>query len=239
MPLNPFSKYYHQIFPMGNQIDFISKRIEKQATILDAGCAGGQLSIQLAQQNHQVYGIDLSEEMIKVAQANSPSLSNLEIKKMDILKLQEYFQRRFFDAVICIGNVLALLQNEKAVKKAIQNFDYAMKPQSTVILQILNYEFLYRNKIETLPRFENEEIIFERKNELLPHRVQFHKKLTIKKSGSVIEEVTPAYPIKLNTLMKIIKQETNWESVQLFGSFKGDSFAETSLPLILVAHKKG
>ena len=45
----------------------IKYRIEKPAKILDVGCGAGFLTNHLAQQQHQVTGIDLSESSLEIA----------------------------------------------------------------------------------------------------------------------------------------------------------------------------
>jgi ubiquinone/menaquinone biosynthesis C-methylase UbiE len=59
------------------------------STIIDVGCGQGQVASRLASRlpDCQVVGFDLSEEMIELARALSPSLANLEFHVGDALRL--------------------------------------------------------------------------------------------------------------------------------------------------------
>jgi len=55
--------------------EFLTKEIESTSTVLDVGCGLGILACSLAQKNCRVYGIDIEEDNIKVAERLSEMLN--------------------------------------------------------------------------------------------------------------------------------------------------------------------
>lgn len=99
---------------------YISEMIEthsnKGKKVLDLGCGTGEIAIRLAKQGFEVTGIDLSEEMLAVA--NDKAAENgvkLFLLEQDMRSL-EGFDEGFDIAVICCDS-LNYLQTEEDVKK--------------------------------------------------------------------------------------------------------------------------
>ncbi len=57
----------------GPELDFLAKRIEDGATVLDVGCGAGVPYTRALAQRFTVTGVDSSGEMIKRARANVPN----------------------------------------------------------------------------------------------------------------------------------------------------------------------
>ncbi|NBI29503.1 class I SAM-dependent DNA methyltransferase [Chengkuizengella marina] len=83
MSYEGFANYYDALMedmPYSQWIDFAERcwiKYGKPKTIVDLGCGTGNISIPLAKKGFQVYGIDLSSEMLTVA--NQKELNNLPI----------------------------------------------------------------------------------------------------------------------------------------------------------------
>src|SRR5260370_7717007 len=67
--------------PVGEQA-IARMRISPEARVLDVGCGSGWATRMLAEYafNGQVTGIDISDEMIRVARASSPSQPNVDFE---------------------------------------------------------------------------------------------------------------------------------------------------------------
>jgi 2-polyprenyl-3-methyl-5-hydroxy-6-metoxy-1,4-benzoquinol methylase len=83
-------------------------------SILDIGCASGELALALTKEGHQVFGTDLNREMVHLAREKAKSLglrSKVEFLERDMTNIGTDFLPAFFDAVLCFGNTLVHLEN--------------------------------------------------------------------------------------------------------------------------------
>jgi len=106
--------------PYGSWQQFVKRCLERYGRegakrLLDVGCGTGELSIRLAQEGFEVTGIDLSEDMLTVAQGKT------EEKGVKV----DYFQQNMtelmgfapFDCAIIFCDSLNYLHNENEVKQ--------------------------------------------------------------------------------------------------------------------------
>jgi len=105
-------------------------------SILDVGCGTGELVIDLMSPNREIYGIDISSNMIKIAREKS-STSEIKNCKLtldtgDIEHLQ--FDDRSFDLVICSG-VIEYIKDDEAVLDELKR---VTKPGGFMIINVTN-----------------------------------------------------------------------------------------------------
>ncbi len=81
-------------------------------TVLDFGCGTGTITLRIARDANKVYGVDISEGMLKRAQLNlkNQSIDNAEFIKITVLN--EMFQTDSFQ-IVTIFNVLQYIENRK------------------------------------------------------------------------------------------------------------------------------
>ncbi|WP_136468643.1 methyltransferase domain-containing protein [Flagellimonas onchidii] len=71
---------------------------EKSYTILDMGCGDGSMLLKLSKflskhhVSHTMVGIDLRDDVLKIAAENTAAFPNISFKKMDILKADSSFE---------------------------------------------------------------------------------------------------------------------------------------------------
>src|SRR5678815_1392658 len=81
-------------------VDRAFAMIPKTATVLDAPCGGGRVTIHLSKRGYKVSAGDLSDSMLAIARENVAHAGfSCEVERQDIEKLT--FADRAFDAVIC------------------------------------------------------------------------------------------------------------------------------------------
>ncbi len=108
---------------------------EKRLDILDAGCGGGFLSNFLAQNGHQVTGIDQSRESLEVAKHYDMT------KKVDYVCSDVYslpFESQRYD-VVCAMDFLEHLENPKL---AISEMGRVLKPGGLFFFHTFNRNWL-------------------------------------------------------------------------------------------------
>lgn len=122
---------------------------KKMARVLDLGCGPAIISGDLLEVSEQVYGVDFSEDMIRVAQStfkDTKNKSKVFFSVSDAEKLD--FPDQYFDAVICLGVLRYLDSLEEGLKEIYR----VLKPDGVMIctfyhrysLYWLSMIFLYR-----------------------------------------------------------------------------------------------
>jgi len=123
--LESYIKYFFKYF------DFYIKKNNSQILLLDLGCGPGVFSKLLAQKGFQVYGVDFSSAMIKVAKKRTGS------QKINYLVANIYnlpFKNGYFDAIICLG----VFQQIEKPKEAIKEINRVLKKEGLAVITTLN-----------------------------------------------------------------------------------------------------
>ncbi len=118
---NKYDSWYTT--PMGRFVDEVETRLafelftpEKGMTVLDAGCGTGNFSIKLAERGARVTGIDLSTEMMAVAQEKARRRDlNIEFLEMNIY--DQAFPDNYFDEVFSMAVFETLDESQQAFKE--------------------------------------------------------------------------------------------------------------------------
>lgn len=110
--------------------------------ILDFGCGTGNLTIPLARRGYQLVGVDLSQEMIRIAKEKALA-SEVEIPFLtgDIRNFQ--FSGHHFDTVICGCDVLNYLIEPEGLLAAFETIHDLLIPGGLWLFD-LNSEFKLR-----------------------------------------------------------------------------------------------
>ncbi len=81
---------YRDQFGSEKYLKQLNQELTPASTILDLGCGSGRpVSKYLADRGHQVIGVDVSEEQIKLAKKHVPD-GNFVVKDMSLLQPNEY-----------------------------------------------------------------------------------------------------------------------------------------------------
>ena len=118
---NKYDSWYTT--PMGRFVDEVETRLafelfapEKGMTILDAGCGTGNFSIKLAERGARVTGIDLSTEMMSVAQEKARR-RDLSIEFLEMNIYSQTFPDNYFDGVFSMAVFETLAESQQAFKE--------------------------------------------------------------------------------------------------------------------------
>ncbi|HKJ41237.1 MAG TPA: class I SAM-dependent methyltransferase, partial [Sunxiuqinia sp.] len=204
------AKYYNHIFPLNEeQIEFVQSNVGSLAgkTILDVGCSTGQLANRLAGLGAQVTGIDLNQEMIRMAQKDNRE-AGVKYMEGDMLELDSHFEESSLDALICFGNTLVHLDSIEEVARFLKTAFHLLKPGSKLMLQILNYDFILDEEIEELPLIDGPQLSFLRKYDLPEQegdKIIFNTELVIKKSRDSLFHASRLLPLRKKNLHQLLE----------------------------------
>lgn len=232
---------YDEVFPLNQQmIQFVEQQFNNKVgglTMIDAGCGTGSLAIALGRHNVAVNAFDLNEKMIKKAEEKRPQALNVSFRQGSLLNLQTLYPNHRADAVMCMGNTLVHLPYQEAVENFFTQAASMLKEGGNLIVQIVNYDNILKNKPQALPLIETENYHFERLYEYpSENQVRFTTRLTDKKDkGKVLIQHNFLLPCTKSFLEKALK--SHFKSVKFFGSFDGAPWTKTSFHTIAVAHK--
>lgn len=125
---------------LGNFVDEVETRCvfdlfkaKKSMKVLDVGCGTGNFSIKLAKMGCEVVGIDVSEEMLKVAEAKVREEGlNIKFYKMDAHQME--FEDNTFDGVLSVTAFEFLKEPEKAIEEIFR----VLKPNGQLLIGTIN-----------------------------------------------------------------------------------------------------
>ena len=108
--------------------------------ILDVGCGPGVYADELSARCDELYGIDISDNMIEMAKAKHLSNAQFSVGKIESLQ----YKNSYFDAVICTGVLEYLDDVEKGIQevaRVTKNDGVAIftAPSASSILNKLDY----------------------------------------------------------------------------------------------------
>ena len=138
-------------------IDYGNKSIKN---ILDVGCGTGGHLFPLFQRGYKITGVDISDEMLKIAKEKiQESNLNIILKKGDIKKL---ILDSFFDAVISMFSVISYQTENKNVVSTFRNIRKHLKPGGLFI-----FDFWFGPAVLNLKPSERIKIINKNKDSII------------------------------------------------------------------------
>ena len=94
--------------------DILTKYVHPTHRVLDVGCGPGDLSIRMAQQCHEVWGVDVTPEMIQVAEEKTAfEPVNVHFQQADACDLP--FENDTFDTVMSVNALQTMCRPEMAL----------------------------------------------------------------------------------------------------------------------------
>lgn len=210
---------------------------DKIKTVADVGCGTGVDSISLSQLGLNVTAFDPSIEMINVAKENCKRANaKIEFNNFAASKIPKTFYNKF-DLVVSLGNTIANIPPQQ-IEKSFSKFYRMLKSNGKVLIQILNYEKILKDKerIVNITKKDNEYFIrfydFGKK-ELTFNILRFNSDHTSEKE--LIS--TKLFPYTTKELKQTLKK-IGFKKTTVFGGLDKKPFdANTSNDLVLFATK--
>lgn len=111
------------------QLEYFISQMPKNGKILDLGCGPGHDTEYLTKKGFMVTGIDFSSNMIDYAKKNRKVGI---FKKIDILKIDKYFKKNYFDGIWSSSSITHFKKNDFI--KVFKKIKLIARPQHPIII---------------------------------------------------------------------------------------------------------
>jgi SAM-dependent methyltransferase len=205
------------------------------SSILDLCCGHGRHTIPLAKRGYQVTGQDLSEVLLRQAQAEAET-QGVRIRWIPSDMRNIAFENEF-DAVINLYSSFGYLENEDEDRKVLQQVQQALKPGGLFLLETIHREALLRYYTpHEIRRLADGLIVLEERNfDLLNSRS--NAQLTLLHADG--RRTAYRHSVRVYTLTELVQMLADAELyVQgYYGGLDGRELSLTSLRQILLSRK--
>lgn len=131
----------------------------------------------------EVTGIDASIKIIQLAKSNALRYqTSADFIRADFATFLRYVNTKF-DSIFCLGNALAHLLNRNELDTAIDNFYQVLELDGYIIIQLLNYSKILKEKQRIVGITECENKIFIRFYDFHDTLIQFNILTVIRERG--------------------------------------------------------
>jgi SAM-dependent methyltransferase len=180
-----YSRYYNLLYrdkDYAGEADYIHSLIAGNnpaaRTILDLGCGTGRHDLLLAAKGYEVTGVDMSEEMLAVANSQLPSVSshpsslNLKLSSVNFLQgdIRTVRLNKTFDVVVSLFHVMSYQTTNEDLSAAFATAKAHLKPDGIFIFDCwYGPAVLTDRPAVRVKRLEDEEIAVTRIAEPVMH----------------------------------------------------------------------
>lgn len=205
------------------QVDLIERLAElpPSSRVLDLGCGGGRHSILLQERGHSVVGVDLSQEVVALAQENwddrNPSVDGPEFTVGD---MRAPPVEGSFAAVLLMDASLGVFDDDAEHLRVLTAAADRLQPGGALILELLNpYFWAHRNLTQHFPPGSvapNADILRSYRFDPLAGRVQ--DRITVFEDGA--RRVLPTQSLRCWTPPEIagLSSAAGFSQVHIIGS---------------------
>ena len=227
---------YEMVFPLQiKKANWLREHIMANniSSMLDIGCATGALAYDMVKYLDRMDAFDLDEAMI--ARANRfYRHDRLEYAVGDMTELKACFPGETYDLITCFGNTLVHLPADK-LRPVFTDVADRINEGGWFIGQILNYDYILDEGIQSLPLIDNERVTFKRSYKMdNPDEIRFITELTVKDGEGVYDNDIPLYPLRRNTLEGML-MDNGFYDISFYKDYQGNAAEGDHLPLIFLA----
>ncbi len=116
-------------------------------SILDCTCGIGIQTISLAKLGYDIYGSDLSEREIRVADFETKKANlNVTYNVCDCRKLNKVYGNKKFDAIISMDSAMPHLLTEDAFKEALESISHQLRKDGIFLASFRDYDLMLKEK---------------------------------------------------------------------------------------------
>ncbi len=213
------------------EVDFLVKTLELEpgARVLDVPCGHGRHSLELAKRGYRVTGLDISEDALRLAQAQPSSVDWIQGD------MRRFSREAEFDAALCFGNSFGYLDHATATA-FLSGLARALKPGGRLAIETGMAAESILPALQPRGWYQIGDIVMlsERRYVVEESRVDIDYTFI---RGSVIETRPSASYVYTVAELRRMLQGAGFEAVAMFSSTASEPYKLGSPRLILVGRK--
>jgi len=236
------SEVYDALFPVSSAQRSFFDGILKDgwvSRVADAGCGSGAQLLHFASAGIPCVGFDPDPALAELARRRLAPFPDARVATGGFADIARIVPNGV-DLVLCLGNSLVHVPQEGA-RRFLADASAALSPAGGVLIQILNYELLFRAHVTELPlmRAQDGAVEFRRRYDWeSPRNVRFRTTLRIARGDEplIVRNEIPLYPIYPDELWEMVAA-AGFSRIRYHGDFSGSEFTPDSEALVCLARK--
>ncbi len=224
MNYDQWAHLYDKLFPYREQTyTFLANHLPK-GRVVDLACGTGTYALRFAEDGYDVTACDLSESLVDLAKEKALKMSDdIDLSVCDMRTFKPEQDR--FDGAYIIGNSLVHLKDEVEVLNVLKSLKKGLKPNAKCVIQIVNYDRVLEQRIDTLPPLENDEAIMERHYRFKKGKVLFDTTLATGSDNKT--HTVPLLPLR-HQVLRTLLELAGFKKLAFYGNYQGDNYEQSS-----------
>lgn len=252
MAENQSQAFYKALSPDYDRMTRFQERLHKEQemlrewlrrypfkSVVDAACGTGLHSIALKKLGVEVIGADNSPEMLQQAEQNA-RLQNVAIKWLAApMQDLKHYLKQSFDGLLCLGNSLPHLLSAEDLQQTLKSFFALLNEGGCVVIQILNYSRILRERERIVNIAEEGDKQFIRFYDFIDPLIRFNLLTIHRQQQKVSHQLisTELYPYRREELDEALRQ-AGFINLEYFGNMQFAPYDDRqSTNLVIVAEK--
>lgn len=211
--------------PYDKWIQFTKKILPKKQInhVVDLGCGTGEITIRLAKEFNHVYGIDLSESMLTIAQQKAIA------EKVDVTWIEQDIRNLtgFQDVELFISycDVINYIIDKNDVKRVFENVHRSLTNGGLFIFDFHSMEHVKKNLIDKTFSYTDENIAYiwhclptNTPGEMVHDMTFFHKRTQQSTCYERFEEVHYQRTFSMDTYKQLL-EDANFTKIEFYSDF--------------------
>ena len=230
---------------LSREIPFFEKIFSKHnvKSVVDCGCGTGWHTISFSKLGLKSFGLDSSDGMLQRAKLNAKKENSTATFIQGDFKSVDKSISQKVDAVICLGNSLAIMKNESEIKKTLKSMNRVLTPKGIVVFQVVNFQRMPKNEITPLPvrsiQKDGKEFLFIRLFDVGINKVKINFVMLSRENNQWSQETNSTHLFYYTQpLLKRLLKESGFNKIKIYGDMSlNQFFPKISPDFIVIAEK--
>lgn len=223
--IQELNEYFDELYPITEELkqfyDTLIKNYDSPAKLLRIGCGTGHFEHYLAQQGHDVTGIEDFQEMLESANRRR-RFPNMAIRYfyMTSLEMSRFLGKGFYDIITCKDNKIIFIHDSILMRKFFYDCKNLLSPGGKLILHLDNFDHYKPAPMAKLATIESMRAklftqLWEKEEDLVT--LDMDLECSTGKILSILKnvKVTPLTPDKISEISK----EAGFTSINFYENF--------------------